>query len=918
MNDLIRPLQNSKGYALVTVLMAMVVIGLLIATTVFVATRDTRLSQAKVIQSRAIDAAEAGIENAIAVMRITSTQNGNNAGTDPYFLAPLPGTACAGGGGGGGGGGVVSTQMTSFGQNLLSGAPFAFYGYGHDGNNDLIAQYNNRYGTNLTAAALDSTTNPPTSGDTDNYSPSLENTAAADSLVVVESLGNNSARIRSFARDSGGKSSKGVEAVVQGNARLPAGALAQLGMDNVTDTGNTYNTAYNNNMTFKWGNNRRITVSLGPLSAANGFPTPIVAGGQINTNNLNGVDDDNFTNSGVDFRIQNAAGQQVAMTNANVPGINAVSIFRGRQTIDCNLINSGRATANDRNSIYATLLDLQSQLFSLFPYDGFRVLALNDPEPITWVVGNVTIFGDGQTNTTTTSRNVVFTNDTAFNGINGSNNSYATVQSALNSVGITQTDLTNAGISTATSFVVRRWEGKNFPYDVLFHATYGFFAAHNTDPLAVNGPAPARIVRSSGQTSSAGYGSGIDRRTQANSGVPLAGIIYVSLNPVDMEYDPNGNFWWTKRNGGTNVELFNTNMPSDLYNSNPSSGNPASFPDPQVPPTTAAGARMDSHMRGTWLVDFDEIGFARYMQIKNWGSVQMQSAGGPAAPVVSFNTVQPLITFDNAVAAGGVLNKFGLVRHYKHIRPPAVGAVAGNGVVGTAAVINAWNAMTSSVDTHRFVWVQGNIFINRYLNSGAGFSTGAISGYGFNGQDSHFQGGPIANDFQSLQANEYPYNAGQQAYDLNADGVIDNTAINPPMTVSEIVKNYVTQQFGVGPNATHPEVFQLTAPANIPSVLYDVSIVDMHGTMNWSGLAYTPSRFELESELNAPPAGTQIIQGIQYYQIYFGSLVSGAGSYVEARTGNTFISYDNNTIKSLNLQSYTNLSIISHQENQGL
>ena len=81
------------------------------------------------------------------------------------------------------------------------------------------------------------------------------------------------------------------------------------------------------------------------------------------------------------------------------------------------------------------------------------------------------------------------------------------------------------------------------------------------------------------------------------------------------------------------------------------------------------------------------------------------------------------------------------------------------------------------------------------------------------------------------------------------------------------------------------------ADDDIPALMFNTGIVDQHGSTNISGMIYGPSFVELENKYG----------GLQYYS---GSIMGGAGVYVEGNgaNGNTVIQFDRNTINKLATQ----------------
>jgi len=80
-----------------------------------------------------------------------------------------------------------------------------------------------------------------------------------------------------------------------------------------------------------------------------------------------------------------------------------------------------------------------------------------------------------------------------------------------------------------------------------------------------------------------------------------------------------------------------------------------------------------------------------------------------------------------------------------------------------------------------------------------------------------------------------------------------------------------------------------TAEDDLPAVMYNVGIFDVHGPVNVCGVVYSPSFFEIENK-NA--------NQLQYFK---GSMISGGGVFIEnGKTGSkSIVSYDPNTLDKL-------------------
>ena len=83
--------------------------------------------------------------------------------------------------------------------------------------------------------------------------------------------------------------------------------------------------------------------------------------------------------------------------------------------------------------------------------------------------------------------------------------------------------------------------------------------------------------------------------------------------------------------------------------------------------------------------------------------------------------------------------------------------------------------------------------------------------------------------------------------------------------------------------------FQNFAPGDdLPALMYNVGVLDLHGNVNISGVLYTPSFMEIENKQNGQ---------IQYFK---GTLIGGGGIYIENGTASTsIVSYDPGAIDKL-------------------
>jgi hypothetical protein len=86
-----------------------------------------------------------------------------------------------------------------------------------------------------------------------------------------------------------------------------------------------------------------------------------------------------------------------------------------------------------------------------------------------------------------------------------------------------------------------------------------------------------------------------------------------------------------------------------------------------------------------------------------------------------------------------------------------------------------------------------------------------------------------------------------------------------------------------------PTYQNFTTNDDIPALVYNVGVVDLHGPLNICGVMYTPSYMEIE---NKQPGQTQYIKGC---------VIMGNGIYYEnnQRGSTSIISYDNNAVDAL-------------------
>lgn len=978
MKRMIKPLQSEKGYALLSVLGVIVIITLLIAAMVVVSSRGLQQAAGFKVETGAQNYAEAGLENAKALLNATLS---GSAGSEQDIIGPNN-TCCLN---------YTSPSAPSgnFGLSLLKGnAGVAWSKYPNIPENTLDASFAAEYNeATLPQAAFDASAasqgNYP-----GGYVQALENNVAPNvyTLVVADSIGNNQIRIRSFVYDPATKIRKGVEATYAASSSMPVGAVAQLGMDGYRNQGvDRTSNAFKNNLII---NDNNSMVNLGPLDSATGLPMPIIVGGELNLGNGNsttscstcGVNDQNFSSqSGINFRVRDAQGNVANLptgamsASADYP----FSVFKGRQSMICQSGSDGK-TAGIRNRVYTTLNQLQEELFSLFPYDKLKIVALNDPERITWIVTNVLAFDDNAVtiggvipgsgghhggSTTPKAKTVIFSNDPRVTfgayGVNPPYNSVVdasaggitapatlggNIRTSLGNVGFANADLLNAGITDASiaagQVIIRRWEGKVFPADVLFHGGYGFFATHNTDPTVTNA-APTTVTtqytesvtNSNGNTRTCKVlrSTAVDRNTQGHSGVPLAGVVYVDLNPIDKEHDPHGNFWWLKNNSGTIINLFSTDN-NNLLQEDGVDIKQLSFDDFS---TTSSNSKS-VNVRGTLMMVFNEIGYARLVKMihgtaSSYTVTTRDEVSGRNASSISFNAteINNVIALDDtpltANQTSGPFNPFGQPLGYKYTRPPYYDSTGAE----NTSVFTAWNKLTYSVDGTKTAWITARVNINRYIKPASCSTcpgTGTVSGFGTNNTD--LPAGP-GNWYQSLQNGdlpEYPYNDTSIQYDMDGDGHIRNE--NDPSTHIQLANlvSYLASStdewFHIKSNdfVKRPEIIDGSQVGTLPSVLYNTGIIDIHSVLNWSGLVYTPSRLELGAHTSPGTDVTQKINNVSYGQIYFGSVVSGAGAAIGYNTSENgyYIEFDPTTLKGLKLENYTSLARQSWHEIPGL
>ena len=82
---------------------------------------------------------------------------------------------------------------------------------------------------------------------------------------------------------------------------------------------------------------------------------------------------------------------------------------------------------------------------------------------------------------------------------------------------------------------------------------------------------------------------------------------------------------------------------------------------------------------------------------------------------------------------------------------------------------------------------------------------------------------------------------------------------------------------------------------NLPALMYSIGTVDMHSSVNISGVVYTPSY--MEEENMATSEGFKIANQLQYIR---GTVIVGLGYFLSnTQTATTIVSYDPNALKSL-------------------
>jgi len=82
-----------------------------------------------------------------------------------------------------------------------------------------------------------------------------------------------------------------------------------------------------------------------------------------------------------------------------------------------------------------------------------------------------------------------------------------------------------------------------------------------------------------------------------------------------------------------------------------------------------------------------------------------------------------------------------------------------------------------------------------------------------------------------------------------------------------------------------------TANDDLPAMMYNIGIFDIHGNVNISGVLYSPSFFEIENKQDGQ---------LQYFK---GSLITGGGLYFEnVKRSKSIISYDRNALDNLSTQ----------------
>lgn len=989
MKYLIHPLQNSKGYALLSVLGVIVIITLLIAAMVVVSNRGLQQAAGFKVETGAKNYAEAGLENAKAILNATLS---GSSGIQQDIIGP-DNSCCTNFS-------PPPAPSGNYGISLLNGnAAVAWAKYPNAGNT-LDTEYDSEFNENLQALTAWDASAAAQGNYVGGYVQALENNVNPNvqTLVVAESIGNNQIRVRSFVYDPVTKTRKGVEATYSASSSMPVGAVAQLGMDSYHNASvNRTSAAFKNNLII---NDNNSMVNLGPLNSATGLPMPIIVGGELNIGNGSsttscstcGVTDQNFASqTGIKFRIRDANNNVANLPTAamSVASDYPFSVFKGRQSMICQGAGDG-TTAGIRNAVYTTLHQLQDQLFSLFPYDKLKIVALNDPERITWIVNNVLTFDDDAVTiggvipgggghhhgggATPIAKIVIFSNDPAvgfgqYTGLDGRpyqfnrmvdasatggftnpTDLYNNLKGSLGN-GFAEADLNNLGITSANiaanKVIIRRWEGKVFPADVLFHGGYGFFATHNTDPT-VNNVNPTtvttqytesvtgnnRTCQVLRQRQNAG-GTSIDRNTLGLPGVPLAGVVYVEMSPIDMEHDPHGNFWWLKNNGGTIINLFSTDN-NNLLQEDGVDIKQLLFDDFS---STSSNSKS-VNIRGTLMMVFNEIGYARLVNkihgtASSYNVTTRDEVSGRNASSIPFTAaeIQSVMDLDNSAISASQsnhrYNPFGQPRGYKYTRPPyytSAGAV-------NNSVIDAWNKLTYSVDGTKTAWINARVNINRYIKpttpscTTACPGTGTTSGFGKNDPDPAVPPGP-GNWYQSLQEGEYPYLTPSNvvSYDMDGDGQVRNEADLSNRIRLANLKSYLLnatdEWFNIDSDdfVRRPETFDASQLGTLPAVLYNTGIIDIHSVLNWSGLVYTPSRLELGAHTSPGTDVTQKIDSVSYGQIYFGSVVSGAGAAIGYNTSENgyYIEFDPRTLQGLKLENYTSLARQSWHEIPGL
>lgn len=120
-----------------------------------------------------------------------------------------------------------------------------------------------------------------------------------------------------------------------------------------------------------------------------------------------------------------------------------------------------------------------------------------------------------------------------------------------------------------------------------------------------------------------------------------------------------------------------------------------------------------------------------------------------------------------------------------------------------------------------------------------------------------------------------------------------NLNINPANLTGVDFANPATYTSGYPPNFSNPnrtpEAYGFPPGADLPALMYNTGILDIHRGANISGVLYTPSFVEIEQKTGNT---TQYIRG---------QIISGGGVYLEdmSTAGPMVISYDPNTIDSL-------------------